>query len=122
MDTNTSPASFESTIQIKQDGRDFEHPYLLVRCAVPHENGRTYSVSFLCEPTSYTHAITGAELKIWGVQLKGASFKDSASRRRFVSPNHKKLRHELSFIPSQLVRVYLEKHGYLADLTEEVAS
>jgi hypothetical protein len=89
---------------------------------VPHENGRTYSVSFLCEPTSYTHAITGAELKIWGVQLKGASFKDSASRRRFVSPNHKKLRHELSFIPSQLVRVYLEKHGYLADLTEEVAS
>lgn len=110
--TCVSAAPFEDSIHIQQDGRDSESPYLLVKCTVPHLNGRNYSVTFLCRPTSHTHAITGEELKIWGIEFRGASFKDAKFRRRFVSERHQNLRHELAFIPSQLVRAHLEKNGY----------
>jgi len=105
--------SFEDTISVVHDGRDCESgPFFAVNATVKHDNGRTYRAIYRCSTSAHTHAVTGEELTIWGVELMGASCKDSAGRKRFLPKNAKSLRYDLSFIPCQLIRAYMEKNGY----------
>ncbi len=104
---------FEETITIVHDGRDCEpRPFFAVNATVNHDNGRTYRAMYHCFPDTHTHAVTGEEFAIWNVQLMGATHKDSAGRKRFLPKNAKSLRYDLSFIPCQLIRAYMQKHGY----------
>ena len=104
---------FEDSIYVKFDNRHGENPFLVASAQVEHSNGKKYSVNFMFEPFQIENIPTGKTVTEWSCRLQGASFKDSRMRRRFVSENHKTLRHDLFFVPHQLVRNHLMREGIL---------
>jgi hypothetical protein len=103
--------SFENTIHVQMDGRD--NGFVLARATVEHVNGRNYSVGFLFQAEVSENKATGDPMTLWSCRLNGASFKDAKGARRFVSERHTTLRHDLFFVPHQLVRNHLVQQGYI---------
>jgi hypothetical protein len=73
---------------------------------------RTYTVVFLYSREEYEGHL-GQTLSRWTCQMTGATYKDASGNRRKVPSNARHLRHQLFFVPHQIVQADLTRDGYI---------
>lgn len=74
--------------------------------------GRTYTVVFLYSREEY-ELYNGDKAHRWACQMTGASYRTANGQRRKVPSNATHLRHELFFVPHQIVQADLTRDGYI---------
>ena len=84
---------------------------VLARAVVDH-GSRQYTVVFLYTREEY-ELYNGNKAHRWACQMTGASYRAANGQRRKVQKNAHQLRHQLFFIPHQIVQADLTRDGII---------
>jgi len=84
---------------------------VLARAVVDH-GSREYTVVFLYSREEY-ELFDGRKAHRWNCQMTGASYRTANGQRRKVQKNSHQLRHQLFFIPHQIVQADLTRDGIM---------
>lgn len=73
---------------------------------------RTYTVVYLYTKEVFEN-YQGEPVTRWNCQMTGASYRNASGQRRKVPSNATHLRHELFWVPHQIVQADLHRDGYI---------
>jgi len=84
---------------------------VLARAVVDH-GSRQYTVVFLYSREEH-ELFNGETGHRWSCRMTGATYRDASGNRRKVPSNAHNLRHQLFFIPHQIVQADLTRDGVI---------